>query len=129
MSEDRTYTPDKTPGIFSWNELATNSPKESAAFYADLFGWEAREMPEANYTMFMNGERPVAGLMDKSAHCDGPPMWLSYVTVEDVRAALAKAVDLGGKDSMGVKEVPGMGSFALIEDPQGGKFAIWQFEN
>ena len=79
-----------------------------------------------DYTMLSVGDRPVGGVMDKSEHCDGPPMWISYVHVADVAEALAKAVSLGAKEMMGVKEIPGKGSFAFIEDPQGGKLAFWQ---
>ena len=120
---------DTTPGTFAWNELATSDVAGSKEFYSKLFGWTAEDIPGMDYTMFNVGEQSVGGMVDKSAHCDGPPLWVSYIHVADVRASLAKAVELGGKEMMGVTEVPEMGSFAMLEDPQGGKFALWQAAN
>ncbi len=118
---------DTTPGTFAWNELATSDVAGSKEFYTQLFGWTAMSPPGMDeYSMLMVGDRPAAGMMDKTAHCDGPPLWISYIHVADVAASLAKAVKLGAKEMKGVTEIPGKGSFALLEDPQGGKFALWQ---
>ena len=119
---------DMTPGTFTWNELATSDAAGSTEFYTKLFGWETMKVPGMDhYTMMMVGDRMVAGIMDKSAQCDGPPMWLSYVTVSDVKASLAKAVELGAEEFKGVTEIPGKGSFAIIKDPQGGMIALWEY--
>jgi predicted enzyme related to lactoylglutathione lyase len=130
MSETATETEqprvDTTPGTFAWNELATSDLAGSEGFYASLFGWAMESIPGMDYKMAMVGDRPVAGLMDKSEHCDGPPLWISYVYVDDVRTSLAKAVELGAEMFKDVTEVPGKGSFALIQDPQGGKLGLWQ---
>lgn len=118
---------DTTTGTFAWNELATSDLAGSESFYTGLFGWEAEAVPGmGHYKMLMAGDRCVAGIMDKSEHCDGPPLWISYVFVDDVHAALAKAVELGADTFKEVTEVPGKGSFALIQDPQGGKLGLWQ---
>ncbi len=118
---------DKTPGSFAWNELATSDVKGSVAFYSALFGWEVEEIPGMDdYWMFTVGDNQVAGLLDKTAHCDGPPLWFAYVNVVDVAASLVKAVELGATEMKGVTEVPGMGSFALLVDPQGANIALWQ---
>jgi predicted enzyme related to lactoylglutathione lyase len=76
--------------------------------------------------MLKIGDRTVGGLLDKSAQCDGPPLWLSYVYVADVNASLAKAVELGAETFREVTVVPEMGSFAIIKDPQDGLLALWQ---
>lgn len=113
-------------GAVAWTEIATSSPQESLAFYSSLFGWESQEMPGGGYFMMKNGEQEVAGIMDKSAHCDGPPMWISYVQVANLEESLAQVTELGGKIMMGSTPVEGRGIFAMVEDPQGGKFAIWE---
>ena len=115
------------PGTFAWNEIATSNPQESIAFYTGLLGWTAEEMPGGGYYMLKNGDEEIAGLMDKSENCDGPPLWISYVTVENLEASVAKATELGGKAVVGITPVEGRGRFALLEDPQGGKFALWQY--
>ena len=117
-----------SPGIVSWNELATSDAAGSAAFYSGLFDWNVQTIPGMDgYQMMMVGDRMVAGCMDKSEHCDGPALWLSYVTVADVKASLAKAVELGAEAIKDVTEVPGKGSFAIVKDPQGAMLGLWQF--
>ena len=119
--------PDTTPGIFSWNEIATSDVAGSTEFYSKLFDWNfesCEEMP--HYKMIMAGDRMVGGMVDKSEQCDGPPCWLAYVNVDDVEAALSKANSLGGETFKEVTEVPGKGSFAIVKDPQGGMIALWQ---
>ena len=118
---------DTTPGTFAWNELATSDAAGSEAFYTELFGWTAEAVPGMDgYKMLKIGDRVVGGLIDKSEQCDGPPIWISYVHVADVNASLAKAVELGAEAFKEVTDVPGMGSFAIIQDPQGGMLAFWQ---
>jgi predicted enzyme related to lactoylglutathione lyase len=118
---------DTTPGTFAWNELATSDVAGSESFYTALFDWRAETPPGMEgYKMLMVGDRPVGGLMDKSEHCDGPPVWLSYVYVADVKVSLAKALSLGANTFKEITEVPGMGTFAIIQDPQGGMIALWQ---
>lgn len=114
-------------GSVSWTELASSEPGKSLEFYTQLMGWKAEEMPGGGYHMLKTGDGEVAGLLDKSAHCDGPPMWISYLTVESLEASLAKVVDLGGKEMMGITPVEGRGRFAMVEDPQGAKFALWEY--
>ena len=127
MSEQK-HEPDKTPGIISWNELLTHDAAGSKSFYADLFGWTSEEMPMPNgtYTFFKNGERPVGGMINLPAEAEGaPPMWMSYITVSDIKASVEKAKSLGAKIHQDITELP-MGSFAVITDPQGAAFALWQ---
>ncbi len=128
MSESATQESAKTkPGIFSWNELATSDMAGSEAFYTQLFGWKTESCPGMeHYKMLKLGDQNIGGLLDKSEQCDGPPVWLAYVNVEDVAASLAKAVKLGAEAFKEVTEIPGMGSFAIIKDPQGGMIALWQ---
>ena len=118
---------DMTPGMVCWNELATSDAAGSTEFYTKLFGWQTMTPPGMDgYTMMMAGGQMAAGMMDKSDHCDGPPVWLSYVTVEDAKASLAKAKELGAEEIRGVTEVPGKGSFAIVKDPQGGMIGLWE---
>lgn len=113
-------------GTIAWNEIATSNPKESLEFYTSLFGWTAEEMPGGGYHMLKSEDGEVAGLMDKSGQCDGPPLWISYVQVPDLENSLIRLEELGGKIMMGATPVEGRGQFSLVEDPQGGKFALWE---
>lgn len=128
MSE-QTDQPDTTPGIFSWHEINTPDQAASVEFYTQLFGWTTTEieMPGGDtYTMFCSGEKPIAGCVVPPGDSDAPPMWLNYVTVEDVDASIAKTKELGGKVLTDRVDLP-MGSFAVVSDPQGATFAFWKF--
>ncbi|MEM7600755.1 MAG: VOC family protein [Verrucomicrobiota bacterium] len=113
-------------GTVAWTEIATSTPEESLEFYTRLFGWTAEEMPGGGYHMLKKNDGEVAGLMDKSGQCDGPPMWVSYVQVPSLDITLKQLEELGGKIMMGATPVEGRGQFALVEDPQRGKFALWE---
>ena len=90
------------PGTFSWADLGTVDAAAVKAFYAGLFGWEAEDVPAGDagtYTMLRKDGREVAGMSELSAEMGEqgvPPHWLSYVTVEDVDATVARAEELGG---------------------------------
>lgn len=121
---------DRTPGIFSWRELVSSDPQASKQFYTELLGWSATEveMPSGTYTMFMAGERPVAGLVQLPADkAEATTTWIDYITVEDLDATVAKAESLGAKLCMPPMEVPGKGRFAGLSDPQGAPIAFWEF--
>jgi len=121
---------DMTPGIVSWNELVSRDPDASKKFYSQLFGWTAETMnmgPGGEYTMLKTGDRPAAGLIRMPAEAGpAPTMWMSYVTVPDLAAAVAKAKALGAKICKDVTTLP-MGRFAIISDPQGAGIGLWEF--
>ena len=120
---------DKSPGIFIWREMITQDVDGSTKFYTELFGWTVDSMemgPGMKYDMFMQGERPVAGMM-KSPKEDAPTSWINYVTVEDLEATVEKAQALGAHLCMPITEIPGKGRFAGVADPQGAPIAFWQF--
>lgn len=123
-------TPDMTPGIISWNELVSRDPDASQKFYSQLFGWKAETMnmgPGSEYTMMKTGDRPAAGLIRMPAEAGpAPTVWMSYVTVPDLPAAVAKAKALGAKICKDVTALP-MGRFAIISDPQGAGIGLWEF--
>lgn len=125
MSEEN--APDQTPGTICWNEIITSDKSASMEFYSNLMGWtsEDMELPEGQtYTMFMQGEKMIAGCISPEGG-KIPPMWLSYILVEDLDSTAAKAVSLGGNILMERVDLP-MGSFVIIADPQGAVIAFWQ---
>ena len=130
MSEQCNQTPDMTPGIISWNELVSRDAGGSKKFYSQLFGWDVETMsmgPGAEYTMMKVGGRPAAGLITMPPEAgDAPTMWMSYVTVADLPAAVAKAKSLGAKVCKDITALP-MGRFAIIKDPQGAGIGLWEF--
>ena len=118
-----------THGAFSWAELITTDAKAAAKFYADLLGWTMEEMPqslgEGTYTVAKNAGRVVGGIMDIPPQAKGaPPAWGMYITVDDVDAVAAKVEALGGSIKVPPMDIPNVGRFCWIVDPQGAVFAV-----
>jgi predicted enzyme related to lactoylglutathione lyase len=112
----------KTHGAFSWSELMTSDPSAALAFYRDLFGWttEAMPMPDGTYHVVKANGTSIGGIMAIPKKAAGmPPNWGSYVTVDDVDAIARKAAASGGKVAHGPEDIPGVGRFAVLVDPQG----------
>jgi uncharacterized protein len=123
------------PGTFSWVELSTTDPDGAKAFYGELFGWEADDLPipeEAGggvYTTARLGGEAVAALpQQRSDQRDAgiPPNWFSYVTVASANEAATKAKELGGSVHMDAFDVMTAGRMAVIGDPTGAVFGVWQ---
>jgi predicted enzyme related to lactoylglutathione lyase len=114
----------KHPIVYA--ELHTTQPAASRDFYAKLFGWEMKHHEALDYTEVGTGEGPGAGLMGLAPQDGGRPAWVTYVGVQDVGAAAARAVELGAVVRVGRTEVPNMGWFAWLDDPAGARFALWQ---
>ncbi len=119
------------PGTPSWIDLMSPDVDASAAFYTALFGWETDDQfdDEGNriYTMFRVDGRDVAGAGGQPPGMeDMPPVWSSYVAVEDVDAAVARVEAAGGKVMMGSMDVMDAGRMAVVADPAGAAISLWQ---
>lgn len=117
----------KTHGAFSWSELLTSDPKQAAAFYGKLFGWQIEVMPMPGgpseappyHLIKTRGASDAIGGLMASPQPGMPPNWGIYVTVDNVDETVAQAKALGGKVIMEIMEVPTVGRMATIQDPQG----------
>jgi len=112
----------KTHGAFSWSELMTTDPKAATEFYGTLFGWKVETMTglQGPYNIVKVGDTGVGGIMKLPPDAgDMPPCWVPYVTVNNVDETAAKVTKLGGKVLMPPTDIPTVGRFAVIEDPQG----------
>jgi predicted enzyme related to lactoylglutathione lyase len=116
---------------FCWYELMTSDLADARRFYAEVTGWTVEDsgMQGMTYLIGKANGTMVAGLMDLPPNVQGvPPAWLGYVSVDDVDATLAKATAAGAQVYNGPMDVPGVGRFAVLGDPQGAAFAIFRFE-
>jgi predicted enzyme related to lactoylglutathione lyase len=118
--------------MFCWVELATSDQAAAKKFYTSLFGWTTEDSPMGPggfYTMFRLGGKDVGGgytLMPDQVKMHVPPNWLVYVAVESADAAAAKAKQLGGNVLAGPLDVMEHGRMAVLQDPTGAVFAVWQ---
>jgi predicted enzyme related to lactoylglutathione lyase len=116
------------PGALNWNELQTRDVEGAKAFYAAVFGWQPddQEFGGMTYTMFNVGDVPVAGAMPTPSQVpdEVPAFWLSYFTVEDCDAAVARVEELGGRTFGAPHTLEGVGRFAVVADPHGATFGV-----
>ena len=112
----------KLHGAFSWCELLTTDVAEAKRFYSTLFGWtlEPAPMPGMEYTLVKYGGEQMGGIMTIPTGCEGmPPSWGIYVTVADVDATAKLTVEMGGKVLVPPQDIPQVGRFCVLQDPQG----------
>ena len=109
-------------------ELSSNDLPGAKTFYSSLFDWKLEDMPMGPgmvYTTIGVGEGTGGGMMPNAVP-GTPSFWLAYVNVDDIKAATAKAEQLGGKVMQGVTPVADMGWFSVIVDPSGAALGLWQ---
>lgn len=107
-----------------WYELMTDAPDAAQAFYPPVTGWTFDTPPagmERDYRTFTapDGEG-VGGVFPTGM----PATWAVYFGVADVDAAAARVRELGGQVHMGPQDIPGVGRFAFVADPQGATFYL-----
>ncbi|MEV7399842.1 VOC family protein [Streptomyces sp. NPDC091267] len=116
------------PGGPCWIELSTSDVPAAKSFYAALFGWrsETDPRPEAGgYTLAHLGNDRVAAL--SPVYQPGqPPAWTVSFAAEDTDAAVEKVTAAGGSLLVGPMDVFDQGRFAVVADPSGAVFSLWQ---
>jgi uncharacterized protein len=116
------------PGAFCWMELLTRDTAAAGKFYEGLLGWKAKPSSfDGSYTEFWQGEAPIGGMMAiRPEWGEVPPHWTVYWQVDDVDASTAKAKSLGAKVLAGPQDIPTVGRFTSLQDPQGAAFSIFK---
>lgn len=115
-------------GTPCWNDLMVADAAAAARFYATLFDWSYDVSgPEYGfYHMAKLGGRSVAGIGQLPPEGGMPSAWTTYFAADDVKAMARRAAKLGGKVVVEPMEVPQQGWMALILDPTGATFGLWQ---
>jgi len=120
------------PGSFCWMELATSDQAAAKKFYMDLFGWTAFDAPMGPgefYSMFrLDGKDVGAGytLRPDQRQMGVPPHWMLYIACDDADASAKRAGELGGTVLAGPFDVMDVGRMAVVKDPTGPVFCLWQ---
>jgi len=122
----------KKHGFISWSELMTTDVDGAKKFYGDLFGWKFDDMPseEMVYSVVQTDGDGIGGIMPMSK--DAPPMppcWGIYVTVDKVDETAEKASMIGATIIVPPRDIPDVGRFAVLQDPQGAVISIISYTN
>ena len=113
-------------GRFVWHELLTTDTAAAAAFYPKVVPWRTQPSSMPGYTLWMAGDAQVGGLMALPADAAGtPPHWLIYIGTPNVDATAEHAQRLGARVVKPPADIPNVGRYAVLADPQGATFALY----
>jgi predicted enzyme related to lactoylglutathione lyase len=115
-------------GRFVWYEHLTNDTNAAINFYKDVVGWKTEPFRD-DYVMWVGSQGPMGGVMklpDEAKQMGVPPHWMAHVQVENVDATAAQAGKLGGRVYKEPTDIPTVGRFAVIGDPQGAAISIFK---
>jgi predicted enzyme related to lactoylglutathione lyase len=120
------------PGSMCWNELATTNASAAGRFFSELLGWtrDERRIGPTSYTVFERGDANVGGMIEIGSDWGPvPPHWLVYFAVADCDASTERAHELGATVKVPPSDIPGVGRFSMLADPQGAGFAVLRLAN
>jgi predicted enzyme related to lactoylglutathione lyase len=112
-----------------WYELMTTDAAAAETFYKNVVGWTSAPFADAPnpYTVFRrSGDVGVGGVMKRPEGMNMPPFWSMYIAVPNFDEAVAHIKRLGGREVSPVLDVPAVGRFQMVKDPQGAAFYIIQ---
>lgn len=125
MSERNEYI----PGVPCWVDASYKDPEAVLPFYRGLFGWDfmpAIETPGERFFIATIGGRSTAGIGELPADHPAVPAWNTYVAVTSADEAVDKAQAVGGEVLAPAIDVLDAGRMAILRDPQGAVFCVWQ---
>ena len=121
------------PKSFFWYELMTTDLDAAEAFYTEVVGWRPEPFEKSpgmpRYIVVNAGDRGVGGLMtlpEDAAKMGMPPAWVGYIYTRDIEASVASLTKAGGAVHRAPDDIPGVGRFAVVADPQGAGFMFLQ---
>jgi predicted enzyme related to lactoylglutathione lyase len=125
MSQVTENQPDGTP---TWIDLGIPDLERAMAFYGELFGWEFQAGPAEtmHYTTCLLGGRKVAALAENPDPGATAFWWNMYLATGDCDATARRVTDAGGSIVLEPADVPGQGRMAIVKDPVGAQFGLWE---
>src|SRR2546422_8670453 len=109
------------PNSFVHVEIHSNAPEKTKSFLRDVFDWKFQDVPEMNYSMFEPPSAPGGGLQKAE---NLPAGVLDYILSNVIPGTVQTIHSLGGSTLTPKKEVPGLGFFAVFQDPPGSTLAL-----
>jgi predicted enzyme related to lactoylglutathione lyase len=107
----------------------TTDASAAETFYKSVIGWNAQDAGHADYTLLSVGDTQVAGLMtlpQEACDAGAKPGWMGYVAVDDVDEYAARVTKAGGTVHRAPADIPGVGRFSVVADPQGAVIVLFK---
>ncbi len=121
--------PTYRPGKFVWFELRSSNVDKSKAFYGELLGWQITTQENAGmkFEVVMGGGKPIAII--SATEGKAKSHWVPFVSVADVDATAKTVEEQKGKVVKPASDIPTIGRFAIVTDPNGAEFALFKGAN
>src|SRR5262249_639370 len=115
-------------GRFVWFEYVSTDATKAQGFFGEVFGWGTQNvpMPEGAYTMISVGKDTIGGYLPTPKGAPPNAHWISHLQVASAADTVAKVESLGGSTAAKPFKVGDFGTMAVVKDPLGGVFALWQ---
>lgn len=119
-------------GEFCWCDIDSANTRRSKKFYGAIFGWKALDTPggpTGPYSLMRVGGKDVAGMyamLPAERKKKVKTSWLPFIAVKSASATAKKAKAAGAKITEPVKRIGDSGTMAILKDPAGAEFAVWQ---
>ena len=117
-------------------EIYADDPEALSRFYTSLFDWTIEPVPGMDYRFVKTVDTDERGMPVSPGGINGgiakrpdgqaAKAWMNYVNVESLDASVEQARKLGATVLTARAAVPGMGWLAMLVDPQGNPFSMWQ---
>jgi len=107
-------------------EIPTESRERAGDFYSQVFDWNVQQMPEMIYATWQASGGPGGGFAPADGQMVQIGQVVAYIGTDDINGSLSKIEANGGKTVLGKTEIPGMGWFALFNDPAGNKLGLFE---
>ncbi|ADB36017.1 Glyoxalase/bleomycin resistance protein/dioxygenase [Kribbella flavida DSM 17836] len=109
----------------AWIDITATNPVAAREFYTQLFGWRLQLVEALNYALVQPDKNTLPGGIGQQNEVR-PAGVVTYFSVPDLEAAVAKAESLGGRIAVPPWEVPGLGRMAIILDLDANRIGLWQ---
>ena len=113
-------------GQFVWYELTTPDPEGAKRFYPALTNWGTQPF-DKDYTMWTQGGEPFAGIFRLTPEMRQkgiPPNWMPYMESNNIDETARLATANGGRVIVPPADIPNVGRYAVLADPQGATFGV-----
>ncbi|WP_346622448.1 VOC family protein [Blastococcus montanus] len=107
-------------------EIHTSDSGAAGKFYSELFSWQLKDDMYDYLTVDTGSDTGISGGIRKLDEQSSTPGTLMYAIVDDVSAVLKKAQSLGGSTAVEPYDIPGVGTMAVLADPEGSRIGLWK---
>lgn len=119
------------PGAINWIDLTVPDAERVRDFYQQVVGWKITPVGMGSYEDYAvgpdGGGKNVAGICHSRGVNEGiPPVWLIYITVENLETSVKRVVELGGRIIRQPVNIGSNARYAVIQDPAGAVCALFE---